>query len=79
MDTIVLTVPVSGRRSASVASLGNMLSPLLVAVPAARDPIGRLRQVAAYVRDDKAGATGPAPIAVLGWQFRPLAPLGGYR
>jgi len=79
VDTIVLTVPVSGRRSASAASLGNMVSPLLVAVPAAGDPDGRLRQVAAYVRAHKADATGPAPIAVLGWLFRPLAALGGYR
>lgn len=56
-----------------------MVSPLLVAVPAAGDPIGRLQQVAAYVRARKADATGPAPIAVLGWLFRPLAALGGYR
>jgi WS/DGAT/MGAT family acyltransferase len=79
VDTIVLTVPVSGRRSASVTSLGNMVSPLLVPVPAAGDPIGRLQQVAAYVRAHKADAAGPAPIAVAGWLFRPLAALGGYR
>lgn len=79
VEAIVLTVPVSGRRSASAASLGNMVSPLLVPVPATGDPIGRLTQVAAYVRSHKTGATGPAPIAVLGWLFRPLAALGGYR
>src|SRR5215470_12761766 len=79
VDTIVLTVPVSGRRSASVTSLGNMVSPLLVPVLAAGDPIGRLQQVAAYVRAHKAEAAGPAPIAVLGWLFRALAALGGYR
>ena len=66
-------------RSASATSLGNMVSPLLVPVPAAGDPIGRLQQVAAYVQAHKADATGPAPIAVLGWLFRALAALGGYR
>ena len=38
----------------------------------------RLEQVAAQVRAHKAAATGPPPIAVLGWLFRPLAALGGY-
>jgi hypothetical protein len=56
-----------------------MVSPLLVPVPAAGDPAGRLQQVAAYVRAHKADAAGPAPIAVLGWLFRALAALGGYR
>lgn len=79
VDTIVLAVPVSGRRSASAAGLGNMVSPLLVAVPATGDLIGRLQQVAAHVRAHKEDATGPAPIAVLGWLFRPLAALGGFR
>jgi diacylglycerol O-acyltransferase len=36
-------------------------------------------QVAAQVRAHKTAATGPPPIAVLGWLFRPLAALGGYR
>jgi len=59
--------------------LGNMVSPLLVPVPAVGDIRLRLEQVAAIVRTHKAQATGPAPIAVLGWLFRPLAALGGYR
>jgi diacylglycerol O-acyltransferase len=63
----------SPRRSQSVAS------PLLVPVPAAGDPAGRLQQVTAYVRTHKADAAGPAPIAVAGWLFRALAALGGYR
>ena len=79
VNTIVLTVPVSGRRAASGAALGNMVSPMLVPVPAAGDPVTSLEQVAAYVRAHKADATGPAPIAVLGWLFRPLAAIGGFR
>jgi diacylglycerol O-acyltransferase / wax synthase len=79
VDTIVLTIPVSGRRSATAESLGNKVSPLLVAVPTAGDQNDRLRQVATYVRAHKADAMAPPPIAVLGWLFRPLAALGGYR
>ncbi len=60
-------------------ALGNMVSPMLVPVPAVGDMARRLGQTAARVRARKAAATGPAPIAVLGWLFRPLAALGGYR
>jgi diacylglycerol O-acyltransferase len=56
-----------------------MVSPLLVPVPTAGDEADRLEHVAALVRAHKAAATGPAPIAALGWLFRPLARLGGYR
>jgi hypothetical protein len=38
-----------------------------------------LQQVAVQIRAGKGAATGPPPIAVLGWLFRPLAALGGYR
>jgi hypothetical protein len=31
------------------------------------------------MRTRKEAATGPAPIATLGWLFRPLARVGGYR
>lgn len=55
-----------------------MVSPLLVSVPVIGDVPGRLRQVAAQVHAHKAAATGPPPIAVLGWLFRPMAALGGY-
>lgn len=79
VGTIVLTVPVSGRRAASGTALGNMVSPMLVPVQTAGDPPASLEQVAAYVRAHKADATGPAPIAVLGWLFRPLAAIGGFR
>jgi WS/DGAT/MGAT family acyltransferase len=78
VDTLVITVPVSGRRPDS-HELGNLVSPLLVPVPT-RGHVGhRLAGVAATVRAGKAGASGPPPIAVLGWVFRPLARLGGFR
>lgn len=78
LDELVVTVPVSGRRTADGA-LGNMVSPLIVPVPATGDVGERLERVAAVVRTHKEAATGPPPIALLGWLFRPLAALGGYR
>lgn len=76
--SLVVVVPVSGRPQSGPA-LGNMVSPMLVAVPASGSVPDRLRRVAAQVRAHKAAATGPPPIALLGWLFRPLAALGGYR
>jgi deazaflavin-dependent oxidoreductase (nitroreductase family) len=79
VGTLVVTVPVSGRRPDDGPPLGNMVSPMLVAVPATGDVPDRLQQVAAQVRAHKEAATGPPPIALLGWLFRPLAALGGFR
>jgi diacylglycerol O-acyltransferase len=79
VGTLVVTVPVSGRRPESGPALGNMVSPMLVSVPATGAVPDRLRQVAAQVRAHRVAATGPPPIAVLGWLFRPLAALGGFR
>ncbi|MFD8496095.1 wax ester/triacylglycerol synthase domain-containing protein [Amycolatopsis sp. NPDC059657] len=79
VGTFVVTVPVSGRHANGDPALGNLVSPLLVAVPGTGDVIGRLERVAAEVRATKAAATGPPPIAVLGGPFRLLAALGGYR
>ena len=59
--------------------MGNLVSPMLVSVPASGEVGERLRQVDAAVRAHKAAATGPPPIAVLGGLFRLLARLGGYR
>jgi diacylglycerol O-acyltransferase / wax synthase len=56
-----------------------MVSPMLMPVPATGAVPDRLQRVAAQVRAHQAAATGPPPIAVLGWLFRPLAALGGYR
>ena len=79
VGSLVVTVPVSGRPEGRGPALGNMVSPMLVSVPATGDVPDRLRQVAAQVRAQKAAATGPPPIAVLGWLFRPAAALGGFR
>ena len=79
LGTFLVTVPVSGRHADDGSPLGNMVSPLLVSVPATGDVPDRLRQVAAQVRAHKQAATGPPPIALLGWLFRPLAAVGGFR
>ena len=50
----------------------------VVLLAAAAEGSLQLPVVAAAVRAHKAAATGPPPIAVLGWLFRPLAALGGY-
>ena len=78
VDTISIAVPVSGRADGGPA-LGNNVAPMLVRVPATGAVDQRLGQVAAWVRAHKAAATGPPPIAILGWLFRPLAALGGFR
>ncbi len=79
LGTLLMTVPVSGRRPDGEPALGNMVSPMLVSVPATGGVPDRLRQVTAQVRAHKQAATGPPPIALLGWLFRPLAALGGFR
>jgi len=79
LDTLAVAVPVSGRQPGNKHALGNMVSPMLVSVPAIGAMGHRLEQVAAQVRARKAAATEPPPIAVLGGLFRPLAALGGYR
>lgn len=79
VDRLIVTVPVSGRRADSPEGLGNLVSPLLVEVPTTGDVGSRLDLVAARVRADKAAATGPPPIALLGWLFRPMARAGLYR
>jgi WS/DGAT/MGAT family acyltransferase len=79
VDPIAVTVPVSGRRPGGGPAMGNLVSPMLVDVPARGNAAERLAQVEAAVRAHKAAATGPAPIAILGGAFRFLARLGGYR
>ncbi|NNH69315.1 DUF1298 domain-containing protein [Nocardia uniformis] len=79
VDPLVATVPVSGRRPETGSALGNMVSPMLVSVPTTGTLPDRLQRVADQVRVHRAAATGPPPIALLGWLFRPLAALGGYR
>jgi WS/DGAT/MGAT family acyltransferase len=77
-DPVVVTVPVSGRQSDDTGA-GNLVSPMLVSVPTS-GPFGvRLAAVSEQVRAQRGAASGPPPIAVLGWLFRPLAALGGFR
>src|SRR5262249_41672597 len=78
VGTLVVTVPVSGRGQGRGPALGHMVSPMLLSAPATGALPDRLAQVAAQVRAHKAAATGPPPIALLGWLFRPVAALGGY-
>jgi WS/DGAT/MGAT family acyltransferase len=78
VDTFAIAVPVSGRGNGGPA-LGNMVSPMLVTVPATGSVGQRLEQVGSQVRAHKESATGPPPIALLGWLFRKLAAHGVYR
>lgn len=79
VEELVVTVPVAGRRRGDGVELGNLVSPMLVPVPTTGDRVTALKSVAAAVRAHKQDAAGPPPIALLGWAFRPLARLGGYR
>jgi hypothetical protein len=78
VDPLAIAVPVAARRSTSAGLLGNQVAPIVVTVPVTGDPAGRLRQVHAQVRQHRAAAAGPPPVAVLGSLFRVLAALGGY-
>ena len=79
VDDFVITVPVSGRSDGDGSdNLGNMVSPLIVSVPGTGPVEPALHHVSADVRYHRSQATGPPPIALLGWLFRPLASLGGY-
>lgn len=64
VDPISLGVPVSLRRSATVAGLGNQVAPILVPGPVAGDVAERLERVAAAVRSGRAAATVPPPAGV---------------
>ena len=66
IDPIVVTVPVSGRRSRGGREVGNLVSPMLVNVPTGGGVAERLADVEAAVRARKVAATGSPPIAVLG-------------
>ena len=79
VDPVAIAVPVSGRRPRGGPAVGNLVSPMLVKVPASGGVGERLAQVEAAVHAHKGAATGPAPIAILGGLFRLAARLGGYR
>jgi diacylglycerol O-acyltransferase len=64
VDPIAVGVPVSLRRSATTAQLGNRVVPILVAAPVAGDIPQRLERLAATVRAGQAAATQPPPAGV---------------
>jgi diacylglycerol O-acyltransferase len=78
VDPLVVTVLVSGRRSATATDLGNANTPLVVGVPVVGDPAERLRRFAGTVRAARAAATAPPLIALSGPVFRLVAAAGGY-
>ncbi|MDD7939599.1 wax ester/triacylglycerol synthase family O-acyltransferase [Actinomycetospora lutea] len=79
LDSIAIAVPVSGRAGTQRRELGNLVSPLLIRVPAGGRRDDRLAAVSLRVRAGRGDALGPPPIALLGGLFRPLAALGGFR
>jgi WS/DGAT/MGAT family acyltransferase len=64
VDPIAVGVPVSLRRSATTAQLGNQVAPILVPAPMTGDVPERLERVAATVRAGRAAATQPPPAGV---------------
>jgi diacylglycerol O-acyltransferase / wax synthase len=64
VDPIAVGVPVSLRRSATAAQLGNEVAPILLPAPVTGDVSERLGRVAAAVRTGRAAATQPPPAGV---------------
>ena len=73
-----LGIVVTGRRSADVAHLGNVTSPLLVPVPAGGPSAARLRRIAGVVRRERDEVAGTAAMAVVGPLLRLAAASGLY-
>jgi WS/DGAT/MGAT family acyltransferase len=75
VDRLVVSMPVSARRRASISELGNQVGVIPVGVPATGDPAERLAAVAAITRNAKTDTPG-ASVALLGPAFRVLARIG---
>lgn len=75
VDRFVVSVPVSARRDATAAHLGNQVGVIPVDLPGTGDPLDRLDEIAAATRVAKQ-ATRAASTALLGPIFRVLARLG---
>lgn len=73
-----VSVPVSGRRGANAADLGNQVGTMPVMLPATGDPVERLHQIAVITRARKTTNPG-ASAAVLGPVFRALSAAGVLR
>jgi WS/DGAT/MGAT family acyltransferase len=70
VDELVVSIPVSTRRSTTVAHLGNSTGVMPVALPTGGDPWSRLTRIAAITRSHKKSVTSATPI------FRMLKVLG---
>ncbi|MDX8147639.1 wax ester/triacylglycerol synthase family O-acyltransferase [Lentzea sp. BCCO 10_0061] len=70
LDELVVSIPVSTRRSTTATHLGNSTGVMPVALPTGGDPCSRLTRIAAITRSHKRSVTSVAPI------FRTLKVLG---
>jgi diacylglycerol O-acyltransferase / wax synthase len=75
VGTLVVSVPVSARRSASATVLGNQSGVMPVPLPLTGDSLHRLDAIAEITRDRKASTPGASAV-ILGPAFRGLARLG---
>ncbi|MEU4541514.1 wax ester/triacylglycerol synthase domain-containing protein [Streptosporangium sp. NPDC023825] len=78
-DTLTVGIMVGGRRVAATDRLGNEARPLVVTLPAAGDPPGRLEKVATILAARKERMSGPPVIALLTPLLRGAIRLGLYR
>jgi diacylglycerol O-acyltransferase / wax synthase len=75
VDTLVVTVPVSARRTAGATVLGNQVGVMPVTLPLIGDPLRRLEAIARITQNRKVAMPGTSA-ALLGPPFRALARLG---
>jgi diacylglycerol O-acyltransferase len=78
VDEVVVSVPVSARRSASATTLGNDVGAIPVRLPCTGDLVTRLAAISAATGDAKTATPG-ASAALLAPAFRALGALGMLR
>lgn len=78
VDSLVFSVPVSARASATATSLGNRIGVMAVRLPVHGNAVERLQLIAAVTRTHRTEARGSSA-AVLGPLFRLAAALGVFR
>ena len=79
VDHFVMSVPVSARRTAEIAQLGNEVGTALVDVPTAGPFVDRLTTVAERTRVAKQSAAGESAASLVAPLFRLLARVGMFR
>jgi WS/DGAT/MGAT family acyltransferase len=62
VDELIVSIPVSTRRSTTAAHLGNSTGVMPVALPTGGDPCSRLRRIATITRSHKKSVSSAAPI-----------------